>query len=185
VYGQGANSLKQWMLHDHQGKFNLAMLMAMGTMAGYVSGAVRDTLKGRTPKPLILDDGTINTAALNDAAIRGGSLGILGDVLMSNYSHDYHSFLESAAGPVVSQLDDAFSIKSDAQSGKNVAYPVSKLALDNTPFVNLFYARPLFDYFILWNMQEALSPGSLRRSETAVERKNHQGFFLRPSETVK
>lgn len=185
IYGNGANSMKQWLLHDHRGKFNLAMLMAMGTAAGYLSGMVRDTLKGRTPKPLLLEDGSINTAALNDAALRGGTLGIFGDVLMSNYSHDYNNFLKYAAGPVLGQLGDLASMKSDLAAGNDIRPQIGKMSLDNTPFINLFYIRPVLDYFILWNMQEMLSPGSLRRSENAVENKNHQGFFIRPSETVR
>ncbi len=185
VYGQGANSVKQWLLHDHRGKFNLAMLMAMGTAAGYMSGVIRDTLKGRTPKPLILEDGSINMSAFNDAAMRGGSLGILGDVLMSNYTSDYNSFLQNAAGPVLGQLNDAFNIKSEFLAGKNVAPQIGKMSLNNTPFINLFYIRPVLDYFIFWNMQEMLSPGSLKRSESAVENKYHQSFIVRPSETIK
>lgn len=184
IYGNGSMSVRHWLANDHRGKFNLAMLMAMGTVAGYMSGAIRDALKGREPKPLFTDDGKINMATLNDAAVRGGSLGILGDVLMSQYTHDYHSFLDSASGPMISQLNTAFSIKTDMQAGKNVAYPASKLMLDNTPFINLFYARPLMDYFILWNLQEMMSPGSLRRSESAVERRTGQQYFMRPSETV-
>lgn len=185
IYGNGAQSVGQWLLHDHRGKFNLAMLMAMGTAAGYISGVARDALKGREPKPLILDDGKINTAALNDAALRGGSLGILGDVLMSNYTHDYNSFLQTVAGPVLGQANDIAAMKTDLQAGKNIAYPLSKLTLDNTPFINLFYIRPVLDYFILWNLQEMMSPGSLKRSEAALENRTHQQYFLKPSDVVR
>lgn len=180
IYGNGASSMKQWLLNDHRGKFNLAMLMAMGTVAGYTSGVVRDALKGREPKPLITD-GKINMATLNDAALRGGSLGILGDVMMSQYSHDYNSFLESASGPMLSQLDQLFSMKTSLQQGKNIAAPLGKMTLDNTPFINLFYIRPVLDYYILWHMQEMLSPGSLRRQEAAVENRTHQQYFMKPS----
>lgn len=184
IYGNGAASLKQWLLHDHRGKFNLAMLMAMGTAAGYVSGVARDALKGRDPKPLTNADGSVNLNTLNDAAMRGGSLGILGDFLMTQYDHDYHSFLASTAGPMVGQLDDLFSMRTDLERGKNIAYPMSKFTLNNIPFANLFYARPLMDYFIFWHLQEMLSPGSLRRSEGTIQRNNNQSYFLRPSDVA-
>jgi hypothetical protein len=185
IYGRGADTMRDWLLHDHRGKFNLAMLIAMGTAAGYMSGAIRDALKGRTPKPLLLDDGSINYAALNDAAIRGGSLGILGDVLMSEYDSTYRGFLESMAGPIVGQLDQVFDIKGKALEGKNVAQPTGKLLLDNAPMINLFYIRPVLDYLVLWNLQEMMSPGSLSRMESAVEQKNHQGFYIRPTERTR
>lgn len=181
IYGNGAMSMKQWLLQDHRGKFNLAMLMAMGTVAGYLSGAIRDALKGRAPKPLITD-GKVNRDTLNDAAIRGGTLGILGDVLMSDYDRSYKSFLGSMAGPVMGQLDSVAAMKSSAMRGDNISGPAGKLLLDNSPFINLFYVRPILDYFIIWNMEEMLNPGTLRRRESAVEDRGQQ-FWMKPSET--
>ena len=185
IYGHGAQSVRQWLLHDNRGKFNIAMMIAMGTVAGYVSGAMRDALKGREPKSLFDADGNLNMATLNDAAVRGGSLGILGDVLMSQYNHDTRSFLESAAGPVLGQLNTVFDIKSRITRGEEYAGPAGKLLTDNVPFINLFYVRPVLDYFVLWNMQEMLSPGSLRRSEQLAEKNYNQDFWMRPSEVTK
>ena len=61
---------------------------------------------------------------------------------------------------------------------------LGKVTLDNTPMINLFYIRPVLDYLVLWNLQEMMDPGSLRRMERGVETKNRQSFFMRPSETV-
>lgn len=187
IYGQGAESLKQWLLHDRRGLWNMAQLIAMTTAAGYLSGVARDALKGRSPKPLILDDGTVNVAALNDAALRGGGLGILGDYLISEYDTSYKSFLKTTAGPVIGQLDTLAGIKSELQRGEigMASGHLGKMTLDNTPMINLFYIRPILDYLILWNLQEMMDPGSLRRMERGVERKNNQGFFIRPSEVVR
>jgi len=184
IYGNGANSLKEWMLSDHRGKFNLAMLVAMGTAAGYLSGVVRDALAGKEPKPLTTPEGGLNWAAVNDAAIRGGSLGILGDVLLSDYDRNYKSFLGTLSGPIVGQFDSIAALKGDVARGKNIAAPAGKLLLDNAPWINLFYLRPVLNYFVLWNLEEMLSPGTLRKRESAVERKNHQEYWMRPSATV-
>lgn len=184
IYGRGSDSVGQFLLHDHKGKFNFAMLVAMSTVAGYVSGVVRDGLKGRTPKPLLNDDGSIHWNNVNDAAVRGGGLGLLGDFMLTQYDHQYRSFLEGAAGPALSQLNTVFALKNQAQQGKPWADGAEKLILDNTPLINLFYIRPALDYFVLWQLQEATSPGSLRRMESAVQQKTGQEFFIKPSETI-
>lgn len=184
IYGRGATSMKDWLLHDHMGKFNLATMIAMGTVIGYASGAVRDALKGRTPKPLIDDEGNMVWKNVNDAAIRGGSLGILGDVLLSEYDSSYRGFLGAMAGPIAGQLDQVMDIKTSLQRGESATQATGKLFLDNAPMINLFYIRPVLDYLVLWQMQEMMTPGSLHRMESAVERNNKQGFFVRPSETI-
>lgn len=184
IYGRGANSMREWLLNDHSGKFNLAMMIAMGTAIGYTSGVIRDALKGRTPKPLIDDQGKLVWGNINDAAIRGGSLGILGDVLLNEYDAHYRGFLDAMAGPIAGNFDALQSIKTGIMEGKNVTQPAGKLFLDNAPLINLFYIRPVLDYLVLWNLQEMMSPGSLRRMESAVERNNKQGFFIKPSETI-
>ena len=184
IYGRGADSLKDWLLHDHTGKFHLATLIAMSMAIGYTSGAIRDALKGRTPKPLVDDEGNLVWRNINDAAIRGGSLGILGDVLLSEYESSYRGFLGSMAGPIVGQLDQVMDIKTGLMRGESVVRSTGKLLTDNAPLINLFYIRPVLDYIVLWQMQEMMSPGSLRRMESAVERNNKQGFFMRPSEVT-
>jgi len=184
IYGRGATSMKDWLMHDHMGKFNLAMMIGMSMAIGYTSGAIRDALKGRTPKPLVDDEGNLVWRNINDAAIRGGSLGILGDVLLSEYESNYRGFLSSMAGPIVGQMDQVMDIKTGLMRGESVLKSTGKLLTDNAPLINLFYIRPVLDYIALWQMQEMMSPGSLRRMESAVERNNKQGFFMRPSEVT-
>ncbi len=185
IHGRGAMSVREFITSDHRGKFDLAMMIAGVTAAGYVSGAIRDALKGRTPKPLI-ENGEIVWQNLNDAALRGGSLGILGDVLMSQYDRDYNNFLSWAAGPALGQMDTAMMAKTLLMRGeaRQAAGVTGKLLLDNAPMINLFYVRPVLDYFVLWNLEEMLSPGTLRKRERAIEMRNRQGFIVRPSEAV-
>jgi hypothetical protein len=184
VYGRGANTVTEWMMHDGKGKFYLAQLIAMATIGGYLSSVVKDAIKGRTPKPLV-KDGQIVMSTLNDAALRGGGLGVMGDLLFSEYDRQYRSFLGTMAGPVVGQLDPIADMYTKLRQGENIAPEATKFARDNTPYANLFYIRPVLDYFVLWNLQEAMKPGSLRQMERTVEEKNQQGFFIRPSEVVR
>lgn len=180
VYGRGANSVRDWVANDHKGKFRIAQLIAMTTIGGYFSGVVKDAIKGKTPKPLITD-GKINTNTLNDAALRGGGMGILGDFLFSEYDRRYRSFTGVAAGPVIGQLDPLMEIFSQVKAGENPANNIRKFTVNNTPFINLFYIRPVIDYFVLWNIQEMMDPGSVDRMIERTEEANHQQFFINPN----
>jgi ElaB/YqjD/DUF883 family membrane-anchored ribosome-binding protein len=184
IYGRGSMNVKDWAMNDHKGKFNLAQLIAMTTAAGYIGMTIRDALKGRTPRELITD-GKINYDVLGDAAVQGGGMGIMGEMVTRDYGQGMNSFLQSAAGPVLSQLDEVARIKTKALEGDPVGAQLGKMAMDNTPLLNLFYTRPILNYIVLWNMQEMMNPGSLERMENTVEEKNNQSFFYRPSEHVK
>lgn len=186
VYGGGSKSLTDWFMHDHRGKFNTAMLIGMTMIAGYLSGAIRDALKGRTPKKLVNEDG-FDERVLFDAAARGGGMGVLGDYLFNEYDRGTKSALSSLAGPVIGQVDPVAETITSARRGEyaKALDRSGKLIRDNTPFINLFYTRPVMDYFIFWNLQEMLDPGSLKRSEDNLIRKKQQDFFLRPSDSVK
>lgn len=183
VYGRGAMSAKQWLMNDHQGKFNLAQLIAMTTVAGYLGMTIRDALRGRTPRELITD-GKINLDVLGDSAIQGGGLGIMGEMITRDYGQGMGSFLENAAGPVFGQLNKLAEMKTKASEGEDISGDAYKMALDNTPLINLFYARPILNYFVLWNLQEMMDPGSLKKTEENVRANNNQDFYLAPSETL-
>lgn len=181
VYGGGSDSVKQWLLNDHRGKFNMAMTVAMMTIGGYVAQSLHDLSHGKTPRELVTD-GKVNWDVLRNASVQGGSLGLVGDMVMGDFDHNYRSYLQYAAGPVLGQLDDAFAMKKDLQDGKNVSWPATKLLLNNAPFANLFYIRPIMDYIVLWHMQEMMSPGSLERMESRTETNNHQHYLIKPSD---
>jgi hypothetical protein len=65
-----------------------------------------------------------------------------------------------------------------------VAASAFRILIANTPFMNLFYSRIVLDYLVLYQIQEALNPGYLRRMERQVEREQGQEFLLAPSEAV-
>lgn len=43
--------------------------------------------------------------------------------------------------------------------------------------------RAALDYLVLYSVQEALNPGSLRRMERRIEKENGQSYLLAPSQT--
>ena len=184
VYGNGADSVKQWLLNDNRGKFNMAMTISMMTAAGYVSQVLHDATKGKGPLPLVTD-GKIDWDNFQKIVVRGGSLGLFGETTMGEFSGNYRSYLEYAAGPTFGQVDNLFNMKQSAEQGKSIKWPATKLLLDNAPFANLFYTRPVLDYIVLWQLQAALAPGSLERSESRTETQNHQQYLIKPSDHVK
>jgi len=181
------SAAKAFLQSNHQGKIRIAQLVAMTTIGGYLSGVVKDALKGKTPKALV-SDGKINTDVLTDAAMRGGGLGIFGDLLFQEYDKSYNNALSIFAGPIGGQIPDVF----DAfQKGKDAAFgdgefpgrEIEKLTRDNIPGINLFYIRPILNYLVLWNLQEMMDPGSLKRTEDSVRKYSHQDYFIEPSES--
>lgn len=174
-----------------RGTLRMIEMIAMTTLGGYVATAIKDALKGRTPRRIMEDDGTINIDVIAQAMARGGGLGIYGDLLMSEYDQAYKNPISVTAGPAIGAAAEAIGLTSqgvrsifdddvNAPSSRNVV----RLIQSNTPYANLFYIKPIIDYMILYKLDEMLNPGSLRKMERRIEERNHQRFFAPPSEIV-
>lgn len=184
IYGRGNVSVKDFLLNDHKGVFNMATLVAMSTVAGYIGMTLRDAINSKTPRSLIKEDGSINFEVLQDAMIQGGGMGIYGELVTRNYTRGMGSFLDALAGPALSDLNKLMDIKSRATMGDPYDAQLLKLALSNTPLINLFYLKPIFNYLVIWNLQEMLNPGTLRRMERNVK-KNNQDFLFEEARPTK
>jgi hypothetical protein len=161
----------------------LAASMAMG----YAAMSLKDLAKGRNPR----EPGATPAIA---ALMQGGGLGIFGDYLFGEFDRMGHNFAETAAGPVLGEgigtaLDLWNRIKSNAEASidgdtskrQDLGPELLRTAINNAPVVNMFPLRMALDHLILFQMQEQMSPGYLRRYERTVEQKNHQTFWLRPT----
>ena len=154
--------------------------MALGSLVvGYLVGAAKDYAKGRNPR----DPSSPETWMA--AMMQGGGLGIFGDYLFGQFDRAGHNFSETALGPVIGEgIGDVLNIwnriKGDAESEidggkkKDIAPELLRFGLNNTPFVNMFYSRLILDHLFLLQVQEALSPGYLRRYEQRIKTQNHQ-----------
>jgi len=156
----------------------LASMIGMYGALGYAAMAGKDLLKGREPRDPT-DPKTI-VAAL----AQGGGLGIYGDFLFGEYSRMGRTFTSSLAGPVIGNLDTLTDLWTRVRNGDDVAAASFKALLDNTPFLNLYWIRPLLDYMVLFRIQESLNPGFLRRMEKRIERENGQSYILPPSQVA-
>lgn len=161
-----------------------AQLIVTLTALGYVSMAAKDLAKGRTPRDPRKPQTFIAAAA------QGGGFGIYSDFLFARANRFGGGLLETAAGPTagdVSDIGDLFLKTRDYATGVSKDAPdveAWNLFKNNTPFLNLFYTRAAMDYLILYHIQEAMNPGSLRRMERRLKDESNQEFILPPSEVV-
>lgn len=178
---------RQFVGGIQQGNYmGVAQMIVMTTVLGYASMAVKDMLKGKEPR----DPTAASTWAA--ALTQGGGLGIYGDFLLGEYDRYGRTVGEALAGPTVSvvsgwarvlnQIAQAgFSEKIDFEDAGADAY---KQALNSLPYANLFYARIALDYLVLWNIQEMLDPGSLKRMEQRQANDTGQGYWLSPTHAL-
>jgi hypothetical protein len=155
----------------------LLQLVLWTTAFGYLSMASKDLVKGREPRPA--DDPKTWIAAM----VQGGGFGIFGDFLFGEASRFGNKPLETLAGPTLGTAASVIDLWSKVRSGDDAASSAMRLAQNNTPFLNLFYTRIAMDHLFLYSVQEALNPGSLRRTEQRIQKENGQQFLIRPSQS--
>jgi hypothetical protein len=162
----------------------MGQLIVTLTGLGYLSMAAKDIAKGREPRdPMRVD-------TMQAAMLQGGGFGIYADFLLARTNRFGGGFFDTAMGPLfgdVSAAGDLWSKTRDYATGQSDDAPdveAFNFVKGNTPFINLFYTRAAVDYLILYHIQEALNPGSLRRMEQRLKKEQGQEFILPPSEVV-
>lgn len=153
----------------------LAQLFLWMTAFGYMSMQTKLMLKGQTPRPA---DGKTFLAA----AAQGGGLGIFGDFLFGEANRFGNGPVTSLAGPVAGNLDEVVTLFQKARAGDAKAGDAFRFTVDHTPFINLFWARPIMNYLFLNQLQESLSPGSLHRYEQNIKKNQGNDFLIPPSQ---
>jgi hypothetical protein len=142
----------------------MTYLMLMSGTFGYLAGAMKDMVKGKTPK----DPMKLETVYASMA--QGGGLGIMGDLLLSDASGFGRSASSIMAGPTLGKVDDLFKIYAAGIRGGGSKRQAAMFAVNSIPFNNLFYTRAALDQIMLLQMQEELNPGYLRRSQRNAEK---------------
>jgi predicted GNAT family acetyltransferase len=179
VYGRGYDSLGDYLKNGKGDMLGLATMVGLYTILGYGAMATKDLLKGRNPRD------PLDYKTWMAALAQSGGLGIYGDFLFGEVARNSGSLVSTIAGPVAGLGDSVMNLFQRMRDGDDVAAASFRALLNNTPFLNIFYLRPLLDYLILFNIQESLNPGFLRRMEQRIERENNQTFFIKPSEVVR
>lgn len=156
----------------------LATLMVGGLAFGYAAMSAKDMLKGRKPRPI---DNPKTWAA---AMAQGGAMGIYGDFLFGEGNRFGQGFLTTLGGPTIGKADQVYQLWSKFKQGDDAAAQAVKFTISNTPYANLFYTRMAMDYLFLYELQDSLNPGYLRRMERRVEQETGSEWWLRPTEAV-
>jgi hypothetical protein len=156
----------------------MVQTMIMTTLMGYLAMSGKDLAKGKEPRSLA------DKATWAAAFVQGGGAGIYGDFLFGEYNRFGRSLTSTIAGAVPAGLDDLASIYAAVLSGDDAAAKTVNTLINNMPFANLFYLRPVLNHMFIYQLQESLNPGSIRRMERRVEKENNQKFLIKPSSAL-
>ncbi len=178
ILGRGADTVGQGLRGRNGELLGLANVLVATTLFGYAAMVLKDIAKGRTPR-----DPT-DPKTMGAAMLQGGAWGIYGDFLLGESNRFGRSALETVAGPVLGTISDIDQIRAAAMAGEDVGAKTVRAITANTPYLNLFYTRMAVDYLFLYQVQEYLNPGSIRRMEKQVQKQNNQSFIYPPSEAV-
>jgi hypothetical protein len=171
---------EQWSTSD---VYNVAQLILMTTALGAVVLEAKAAMRGQE-RPEVESTGDA-AAYFMAAMLQGGALGIYGDFLVGSKTSRFGGGpLDPLLGPTWGTAQSAVDIVNTARDktleGESAMEAVARkgfsFAKQNTPFMNVFYIRPVLDYMILHGIQESLSPGSLRRAERALERDHERTY---------
>lgn len=174
---RGSKDLIAALRNGNGERLAIAQLMLWTTAFGYLSMSAKDAVKGRQPRPA--DDPKTWVAAM----AQGGGFGIMGDFMFGEVSRFGNKPLETLAGPTLGTAANIIDLWAKVREGDDAASSALRLAQNNTPFLNLFYSRIAMDHLFLYSVQEALNPGSLRRTEQRIQKENGQEFLVRPSQS--
>jgi len=169
----------------------LAHVIVASTLLGYASLQAKQIVKGREPRGFMDEDGKFQGGDLFIASLlQGGGLGIYGDLLFGEANRNGLGFtVGSMMGPSIGELERLMSIvhlttRGDPDDIKDIPAKLIGAAKANIPLINLFYTRAALDYLVWFRLQEAASPGSVKRYEKRVEKAENARFFISPSEAI-
>lgn len=143
------------------------------TILGYVAGAAKDLLSGKEARPVDRPETWLA------AFIQGGGAGFYGDFLTAQYNRYGSSPIAALSGPNVGNIEQILSIFGKLRDGVDAGASAMNLAVANTPFANVFYLRAALNYSILYNLQEAASPGYLDRMDERMREEQGRGLWFK------
>ena len=155
------------------------------TMFGALTIQLRELAKGRDPVPMDQKD------FWEKAALQGGGIGIIGDLLNSATDSRIGSIGEFFGGPMVSVGSDVKSAvtsalphtspNGDVRPG-NPGAAIVKLGKRYTPGTNLWYWRAAFEHMVMDQLAHEIDPDYSQREERVRQwaAQNGQGLWWEP-----
>lgn len=177
----------------------LASMVAMTTIGGAAGITLRGLASGRDPSQMIPTEDSQKAAYdfYLRSVLAGGGLGLYGDLLTTAVQKPFGGVLASLAGPFADDVANVSGVVSSgfklASSGLNasdpelqadrVALAANRVIKGITPGSNLWYTKAATDHLIYNQLQEALSPGSMARSQ-ARSQQNGATFWWAPTDAT-
>lgn len=164
-----------------------AALVVSTTLIGAISTEIKNIINGKDPEAVA--DNVKHAASFWTRAFAvGGGAGFAGDMMNAAFtSTDYGSLLSSVVGgPVASTLFQPLraisSNAQDAAQGKDthVGADLLKIAQSNTPIVNLWYWKTVWNRLIWDNLAENLSPGVTQRNIRKSNQQYNNDYYWSP-----
>ena len=133
----------------------------------YLSMTAKDLFNNKTPRDIT------DPAVFAEVVVRSGALSLYGDLLLNDTSRSPYEIMGTLLGPTASSIGELSQILSKAMyKGDNVADDLTKFAIQRAPalgvmtpvtsvlaYTNLFYLKPILNYYIYNNINELLNPG--------------------------
>jgi|GEM_PF-582236 len=166
----------------------LVHFMMSTTALGFVAMQMKDLARGLKPAPLVDEEGNPNLSLFVRAFVQGGGGGLYADFLTGDYDRFGRSPWASLAGPSVGEAERVLKIFTELRDGNfgDAGADALRMGVDNTPFVSVFYTRWALNYWLLYGMQESISPGYLQRMEDRVrDTRAGQEYYYPPSEMTR
>lgn len=162
-------------------------LIASTTIMGAIAMEINDLLQGKDPRSLnpTNERGIGNLTA---AFLKGGALGIYGDLIFSDPSEQGQSYLGQLLGPVAGSVEAAGSLtlgnlhESARGEDTHAGAEVIRFAKGHTPAANLWYTKAATDHLIFQQMQEYFSPGYLARVKANAQRDRGTTYWWEPGQ---
>jgi hypothetical protein len=168
--------------------YGAAMAVSL-TALGAVAFQLKQILQGKDPA------GMDTPKFWARAALQGGAMGILGDLMLSDPSDSpgdaAANAVKNIAGPAPgAAFELLFKVGAEniheAIKGKDThaAAEAIRWLKSNTPLINLWYARAALDHAVLQQVQESVSPGYLARMKARAQKEWNQDFWWTPGEAL-
>jgi len=164
----------------------LAALVGGMTMAGAMATQLREITQGRDPQSVD------SVAFWATAMLRGGGLGIWGDLLFAGFNRP-DGLNDLAAGPLLSTLGKGLNLTfgnlQEAINGEDTnALPEAiRFAKEITPGHSLWYGRLLLQRLVFDRLMQEVDPRAFARAKRRQERlvrQNGSDFFFEPGDTA-
>lgn len=164
----------------------IAKLVVGTWLMGILAQTVNELLQGKDVRNYDPSEeyGIRNNIA---ALLKGGALGIYGDFLFSGTTQSSSTGpIAAALGPVAGLVEETFNLTQgnivETLQGKetNFGAEATRWVRGNTPGASLWYLKASLDHLIFQQMQEALNPGYLRKTERRLMKETGQEYWWEP-----